>query len=406
MKKFILSGWLIFLAGCQVPLPSPGPVWLKAPERGVRIRKSEVVFIWDSVPEAKDYELQLALNARFNPLVFQLKTTATCETLRLTTDGVYYWRVRAWSSSEIPGEWSEVRSLELRRFSIVTSLKTQGYAQDIWVADDRAYVADGQAGLAVFDLSSPQRPRLVGSIMDSLNEAWGVVANGNIVHLAYGYKELRTIDATNPESLRVLGELEYPQPGFGYDIDCRDSMVYIAANAQFIIVNCADPKYPGLVFQTRYPYNCRGVCVSGNYCYLALEQLGVAVWDISSLPPVQVAAFDTPANARSVAAEGDYLYVADGRDGLIVADISNPFQPVKIGSLSLTGYANRISVCDTLVYVGCSAGGLAVVNVKNPRELFLAAQIGISYTRGAQEYRGYVFACDRDSGLVVIRKEE
>jgi hypothetical protein len=183
-------------------------------------------------------------------------------------------------------------------------------------------------------------------------------------------------------------------------------MAYIAADAQFIIVNVSDPMYPNLVFQYRYPYSCRGVCLAGRYCYLALEQLGVAVWDVSTTPPVQVGSFDTPSNARSVAASGDFLYVTDGRDGLIVADVSNPASPSEVGRLALAGYGNRISVSDSLVYVGCSAAGLAVVNVKNPATPVLVAQVSTSYARGAMEYGGYVFACDRDSGLVVIKKEE
>ncbi len=402
----VLACALVVLCACNHPLSGPGPVQLLAPANGSNLTRSEVSFMWRDLAEAASYNLQVAADDDFDRVITDDTTERTEVTVSLVTDGEYWWRVRARDARGAWGGWSEVWDVNLVRFKIVASHKTQGYAQDIWVADGRAYVADGQAGLSVFDVTSPQQPRLLGSIMDSLNEAWGVMVNGDYAHLAYGYKELMTVNVSRPESLKKVGELEYPQPGFGYDIACQDSMVYIAADAQFLVVNVRDPRYPNLVFQSRYPRGLRGICLSGNYCYLALEQLGVAVWDISAIPPTQVGSFDTPSNARGVAVQNNHLYVADGRNGLIVADVTHPPEPRIVASLSLAGYANRISVADSLVYVGCSDAGLAVVNVKDPTAPVLAAQVSTNYTRGAEEYQGFVFCCDRDSGLVVIRKEE
>ena len=131
-------------------------------------------------------------------------------------------------------------------YEVVTSVATPGYAQDIFVRSDRAYVADGQAGLAVFDISDPRAPVLLGSVMDSLNEAYGVAANESLAFVAYGYKELLVARIDDPESLAVVGELEYPQPGYGFAVALQDSFAYIAADAQFLVVGVADARYPNL----------------------------------------------------------------------------------------------------------------------------------------------------------------
>ncbi len=397
-----LGAW----TGCDRPLPRPEPVILTGPADRAVLTRPDITFSWQADYQAGAYRFQLALDDDFEEIVADDTIVEPEAGVDVVTDETYYWRVRAQSTEGVWSGWSEVWKLTLERFRVVATVPTQGYAQDIWVKDSRAYIADGQAGLVVFDLSEPEEPVLLGTVTDFQNEAWGVVATDSYAYVAYGYKELLIADVSNPDSLRIVGEMEYPQPGYGYDIDYQDSLVYIAADAQFIVVDVSEPQYPDLVFQHRYPRGCRGIALAEGCCYLALEQIGVAIWDVDSLPPVQLGSLDTPSNARGVAARGDYLYVADGRGGLVIADVADPQNPEAIATLELPGYAERISVKDTLVYVGCRDGGVAVVNVANPELPELVAQIRTSYTRGAQESGGYLFACDRDLGLVVIEKKE
>jgi hypothetical protein len=391
---------------CQKPLSSPGLVIQDSPADSAVLRASAVTFRWQAAERATAYELQVATDAKLGALVSD--DTIEVESLQVNVgpDDRYYWRVRPRSADSVWGDWSDTRRFDLERFRVVASLKTQGYPHDLTISGGRAYVADGQAGLAVFDVADPAAPALLGTKMDSMNVAWGVAASDSYAYITYGSKELYIVNVSRPESLKVTGELEYPQPGYGYDVAVRDSFVFLAADAQFIVVNVAQPAYPNLAFQYRYPRDCRGVSVQGNWCYLACGQLGVAVWKVESLPPRQVASFDTPANALSVAVSGNYLYVADTRNGLVVADVSDPLNPRPVATLALFGYARHVSVTDSLAYVSCEAGGLAVVNVARPEQPVLAATVSLPYTMCAQAEDGYVFAGDRDSGLVVIKLEE
>lgn len=45
-----------------------------------------------------------------------------------------------------------------QKFVVINMVKTRGYLHDIAVQGGRAYVADGQAGLAVFDITTPEAP--------------------------------------------------------------------------------------------------------------------------------------------------------------------------------------------------------------------------------------------------------
>jgi hypothetical protein len=403
--RHLLTAVLLFGA-CLTPLPAPGPVVLVAPPDGAVLRSAEFLLDWEPAEAAAAYQVQLSARTTFaTPLI---DTTLLPDSARLTlaTDGAYYWRVRPLSLDSVLGEWTTARRLDLTRFTLVTAASSQGYPHDVALQGDRAYVAQGQAGLAVYDISTTESPRLLGAKMDSLNEAWGVAVRDTIAYLAYGYKELVVMNVARPESIRVTGVLEYPQPGYGYDIALTDSFAWVAANSQFLRVEVADPRYPNLVQQAYYPRDCRGVAAGNGFVYLALGQLGIAAWDTRTTPPAQVGAMDTPGFARGLTAVGNTLYVADGREGLLIVDVTDAAHPVRVAALDLSGYANTVTVADTLAYVACGDGGLSVVNVARAAEPVLVARVPLGYCMGVAVRGSHVFAGDRDLGLVVIRQED
>jgi hypothetical protein len=115
---------------------------------------------------------------------------------------------------------------------------------------------------------------------------------------------------------------------------------------------------------------------------------------------------DTPGKARGVALDGGYLYIADGLNGLVVADVSDPTHIEEAGTLALRGYAMAVAVQDTLAFLACGTAGVAVVNVTEPAAPHLVAEIPAGYTMGVCASGRYVFAGDRDMGLMVIKQEE
>lgn len=392
---------------CIRPLPAPPPVLLETPADDAILNSSEVTFVWQNVTDGTLYVLEVAGDAKFNSVIVNDSTSGNSISVNLKTDGRYWWRVRVQNDKGVWGEWSETMSFVIQRFIVVNTVKTQGYPHDIAIQGNRAYIADGQAGLAIYDITNPVLPIFLGRIMDSLNVAWGVTVKDSFAYLAYGYKELMIVNIQRPESLKVVGVLEYPQPGYGYDIAFQDSWVYIAAGAQFLAVNVTDPRYPNLRFQYYYPRNCRGVVIADNRGFVACEQLGIASWRLDTFPPVQVADFDTPGNARCVVVKDWILYVADGRNGLMVINANEPGNLRELSRIALDGYAHSVTVDDTLIFVACGSGGIFVVNCANAYKPYLMAQIKTPYAYGIGVITesNYFLVLDRDFGIITVKKE-
>ncbi len=409
--RFKINFWL-FLAflvlafACIRPLSGPPRPLLDSPEELAILNTAEINFKWSNIGAAV-YVIQVAGDTKFRSVVVEDTVVDSETVVVLRTDGRYWWRVRAQSKDGVWGEWSEAGSFILQRFVVVNKTTTTGYPHDIAIQGDYAYVADGQAGLAVFWIEEPEMPVFLSRIMDSLNVAWGVEVKDSLVFVAYGYKELFVVNARNPESLKVVGVLEYPQPGYGYDLAVNDSWVYLAAGAQFIAVDVSQPSYPNLRFQYYYPRNCRDAVVNGNWCFLACEQLGVVSWRIDTFPPVKVSDFDTPGSSRGVAVKDNLLFVADGRNGLLIVNIATPGEMSLLATVDPAGYVNSVTVDDTLVLVACGSEGLGIVNCARPEQPYLMAQIKTpyAYASGVTDDGRFYLVCDRDWGIVTIKKE-
>jgi len=106
------------------------------------------------------------------------------------------------------------------------------------------------------------------------------------------------------------------------------------------------------------------VVISGNYAYVAANEAGLLVVDISDpANPVVVGTYDTPGTANDVAIWGAYACVADG-GSLRLIDISDPEVPVPAGSYAVAGQG--VTVSGTLAYVAAGDMGLYVINIENP----------------------------------------
>ena len=100
-----------------------------------------------------------------------------------------------------------------------------GVVQGVAVSGSHAYVAAGDGGLRVVDVSDPAHPREVGSC-DTPGEAWGVAVSGSYAYVAAGDAGLRIVDVSDPAHPREVGS--YDTPGSAWDVAVSGSYAYVA----------------------------------------------------------------------------------------------------------------------------------------------------------------------------------
>ncbi|MGC8769724.1 MAG: LVIVD repeat-containing protein [Brevinematia bacterium] len=119
--------------------------------------------------------------------------------------------------------------------------------------------------------------------------------------------------------------------------------------------------YANIVKSLSIPEVASGIFVSGNYAYLANDNNGLKIVDISDPANASIVkTVDTPGNAKGVYVSGKYAYVADGFS-LQVIDINEPTNACIIKSVDIPGSAYGVYINGRYVYVAAYSGGIIIL---------------------------------------------
>ena len=198
-------------------------------------------------------------------------------------------------------------------------MSTSGSAEDVCVVGQYAYVADGDAGLRIIDVSTPSSPTEVG-FFDTEGNAYGVYVLDRYAYVADGDAGLRIVDISRPSSPTEVG-----------------------------------------FFDTGG--TAKGIYVLGFYAYVADGSAGLRIIDVSrSSSPTEVGFYDTGGSATGVCVLENVAYVADGNDGLyilqndLVTEVVDHDETVVPDNFSLEqNYPNPFNTTSSIQYA--LAGG-------------------------------------------------
>ncbi len=293
---------------------------------------------------------------------------------------------------------------ETRTFEIVGTCTLPGYAQDVDIVDDFAYIANDQGGLQIVNISQPNSISVVGAYM-SEKSVVGVSVRDTFAYLAIAHSQggMQIINVAEPSEPFYVGEDNWYY-GYGLMAPANDTLyVFVAGGYWFVVEDVSDPEYPTFVRRFSEPGNVRDVYVVDSLVYCAFEQMGIKIFNLAKPDSEALVGWvDTPSNARNIFVEETMAYVADGRAGLIIIDISNPENPAIVGSYDTPDYANDVFVLDDQAYIADGEGGIYVVDIGNHQEPSYSGKIKTSYANAVFAKEKFIYVADRDMGLVII----
>ena len=201
-----------------------------------------------------------------------------------------------------------------------------GFANNVDVNGDFAYVAAGSTGLQVVDVSDRTNPVVVAS-QDTPGNANDVKVVGNTAFVADGSSGLQIIDVTDPLSPVIIGAVD--TPGVAQDVVVKGSLAYVADGAAGLqIIDLTAQTILGAV---NTPGTASGVDVDTSIAVVADRGTGIQVVDISDpTKPLIVGSVDT-GDAFDVVLnkDDDFAFVAEGSfNSFTSVDISDPTNPV------------------------------------------------------------------------------
>jgi hypothetical protein len=149
------------------------------------------------------------------------------------------------------------------------------------------------------------------------------------------------------------------------------------------------------------------VALSGDYTYVAIDGLGggVGVIDVSNpVNPVQVGSCPTLTfGAMDVAASGNYVFIARHNDGFGVLDISNPLVPQLVGWYDTPGHADGVTVSGNILYE-TDYSSLRIYDVSDPTAPTLIGTCPTAQAFRATIKDGYAYIANTNPavGLTIV----
>jgi hypothetical protein len=222
-----------------------------------------------------------------------------------------------------------------------TTLATYSYA--VKIKGEYAYVGNGNGDIHIIDISQPSAPSIIRTVDSGASQQVFHDVNGNYLYYPdAAVNRLEIYDISNP---------------------AQTSNTPIGT----VLTQGASP---------------RNVVVQGDYAYVANYNTAsvISVINISNpTVPVVVATTAIDANPTGLAVQDGYLFVThNGLNTMDIVDITNPTAPTVInkfnyGSTMGAGYAQGITVQGRYVYLLKAGGGMAIVDISDPLNPYLAA---------------------------------
>jgi len=195
-----------------------------------------------------------------------------------------------------------------------------------------------------------------------------------LAYVAMGQGGLAIVDISQFDKPLLLGQISLPGDATDVAVDPFSQVAVVTANAGGIhLVDISDPAKPDLLQTLDLP--ATQVEVAGNVAYVGTD---TAIREIEPATGITLQVLPIPgAPIVSLAREGNMLYTLDSSGLLRAVDISG-WPMVLHGSLAVDGAPQKVFVGNGTAYLaiqpqGVSGGGYATVDVSNPDQLALVA---------------------------------
>lgn len=284
-----------------------------------------------------------------------------------------------------------------------------GSARGVEIAGDIAYVAVGQGGVIVVDVSDVTAPRVLSSLpLD--NDAVDIALHGSMLCVANSGSGVEILDVSVPASPRRAGRYHTNADevasvddhticvaGEGFALDFIELVDVSVANA---------PVQLSSVSTT----NVRDLCVEGDRLYVARGGNGLDIYDIGDRTRLErLSRTNTGTVIDAIRVVDGVLYGVSSQGALTTVDVSDPTVPVLFATI--TGYPRDnesddesagIYLDGDFAYVASVSCGLSRANVSDPRAPWYLPRVYSDPAVGVAVVGDRAFLAAPDTGLKIV----
>ncbi|MCX6641289.1 MAG: hypothetical protein NTW14_12570 [bacterium] len=233
--------------------------------------------------------------------------------------------------------------------------------QCLAVHDNYAYLACGDSGLVIADISDPEHPIIVGELNPPLRIC-NLCVSGNYIYASDEQDYLYIIDVSNPENPMLVGSLNIH---FIICVTVSGNYAYVGSAFEFIIVDISNPLQPQII-GSDWGDIITEIAISGNYAYAAFNYAqSVYIYDVADpITPHLSTHYNVGGPSWDVLLSGDIAFTANNYGAIQVEVISNPANPTNLG-MFYSYSPKKLAISDNYLFTTAHDSGFKVFRVDN-----------------------------------------
>ncbi len=299
-------------------------------------------------------------------------------------------------------------------------VETEGYCRDVFISGDSVFVAAGQAGIQLWDISTKTTPTLVWkkSLSElgvskeisqveyepSIQQLFALESNERPIHL----------DLSKGDTASVVGQFSSEQTKeFRVNTNSANSFtVYAADNDDGLKLSTFvyDSSF-GLWFNTAGVEiasvgNPNGIDIYENEIVLTLDQLGIEAFHDENGLITSSYHIDLEGNARAITMiNGGEFYIACEDGGAFRLATSFSSQLDFKNQFAKDLFVTHVAVNSHQLALSCASNGLALYKTGSDKKVQERGIHDIGYVYHSEFSNGYLFAATRE-GLQIFEIDE
>ncbi|NOK16644.1 LVIVD repeat-containing protein [Corallococcus carmarthensis] len=270
------------------------------------------------------------------------------------------------------------------------SLPTDNYWNGVWAKGDALYVASGDSGLIVYDITNPASPQYVRALPGGVIDVHTVFVDGDRLYAMSPSPNGETLlfDVTSPLDPLLLNRISVPrEAGVSYPHDAfayQDRLYVNHTRRGYVVLDVkrADwtPVLGTYAFDGQYSHaNAVGTIDGRTIAFEGGERFGAHLRVLDVTHPANIQLIGQvkkrpQTSIHNMVLKGTRLYVAWYHEGVRVFDVAHPEQPKEIAAFDSFQEAHPHSTSS--LYQGA-------IGIRVPGD-------------------GYVYAIDMSRGLLVL----
>ena len=233
--------------------------------------------------------------------------------------------------------------------------------RNVFVEGTYAFLSVELEGVYILDISDPTKITLVSKILPPANEAYWVISQFPNVYIAEGDAGISIYNIRQPDSPRLSGSLD--TKGWAWGLCLNGTDLYVAdKSGGVLIVDVSNPGSPVKRGQFIGMKNAKTIQIEDNLAYVANGPDGLWILDISN-PEIPALAAKVPVDGYVYQASktGNTLFMANeiGKK-LEIVDVTNPRKPVKVGEYDADSKIYCAIKRDVYVYIAADENTIIV----------------------------------------------